>query len=301
MFYKKVCFYPLGRDLNEAVLTAVAQSKPAADCTALQLESIGYVPIAKDGPWALTANGCTQIVMQISTRMLPGYAVRDALEKRLDDIERREQRTVRGKEKLRLKEAVVFELLPRTLQKKQRIRVYVDHVEKMLCIEGSTAQAEVFITSLMARLMDIGQPPAGVTHLLNGSASPLGVWADGTLPDGFILGDSIKLKGKGESTAVTYKNDDLDAKDVQERIAQMDVVELALETEDFTFVMDSKGALKQLAFSDLIREERAYCETDSELTRLDADLAIQSAALRRLFISLSREFVDQEERVQNAH
>jgi len=104
------------------------------------------------------------LCLRTETRAVPGAAVRDALEARLQKIEQETGSRPRGKLRKELKEEVVVDLLPRAFSKFATTRIWLDPKAGLLVVgAGSAARADEAVGALIEAFRDLGAVlPAGL-------------------------------------------------------------------------------------------------------------------------------------------
>ncbi len=124
MFFKSLNIYKFTSELkqtNEELEELLAEAA-FKDCHSSQSKSIGWSkPLQKYGiAFIHTHEDCVLICQKTEEKIMPSAAINEVLHKRVDAVEKEEQRKLTRKERTLLKEEVVFELLPKALTKRSR-------------------------------------------------------------------------------------------------------------------------------------------------------------------------------------
>ncbi len=255
---------------------AVAAFQP---CLSQELGSRGWVPPMPGDGLVHVVAGSLLICLQAETRVLPAAVVRDVLTERLDEIESREQRQVRGAEKSRLRDEIMLDLLPRAFTQRRQDHAYLDQAGGWLVVNGAGGKA---VGELTARLRNsLGSLPITPPMVEQAPAAVMTGWLrDGQLPDGLVAGDECELRDA--EGVVRCKGQDLAGDEIQAHIAAgKQVTRLALSWDErLAFVLGEDLSIRRLRFLDVIQEQLARVETDDAAALLDAQFALMVGELR---------------------
>lgn len=236
-----------------------------------------------DASLVLAADGFLLLCLHRQERLLPASVVNDVLAERLETIEAAEGRPPGRKERTRLKEEIVHELLPRAFTRNRRLYACIDPRKGRLLVDTPSAtKAEDLVSalrkalgSLPARPLAVAQPPADLmTRWLRGE----------DLPQDLEILDQCELRDPGDDGGIVRcRRQDLFSDEVRAHLdAGKQAVQLALNWEErLGFVLTDQPAFKRLRFDDLILEEAAGNAGEDEAGRMDADLALMGLELRR--------------------
>ncbi len=254
-------------------------------CAAQEPVSQGWTaPTRTEGaPLVASAHGFHLICLRREEKLLPASVVNDVLAERVEAIEAAEGRPPRRKERIRLKEDIFQELLPRAFSRNTRLYACIDPQARRLLVDTPSAtKAEDLVSllrkglgSLPARPLAVNRPPVDLmTRWLQGEE----------LPRDLEILDQCELREPGEEGGIVRcRRQDLFSDEVRAHLdAGKQVVQLALEWEErLGFVLTDPPAFKRLRFDDLVLEEAAEAGGDDEAARLDADLALMGLELQR--------------------
>lgn len=225
-------------------------------------------------------------------RLLPAGVVQDEVASRLEQLEEREGRTPGGRERKRLKDDVLHELLPRAFVQSNRTDLYLDHQRGIVFVDTSSLKAaEAVVSNLRAA---VGSFPA---MPLNAEVAPrfvLTSWvAGGELPDGLTLGEECELRDPCQGGAVVKcQHQELRCEEVERHLeAGKQVTKLALVLDDnLSFVLGDDLTVRKLKFLDGALDRLDNLDVDDRRAELDARFALQIGEVGRLYDLLKTHF-----------
>lgn len=226
------------------------------------------------------------------TRLLPAQVVNEALAERLDQLEAERGRRPGGKERQRLKDEVLTDLLPRAFIKPARTDAYIDHRRGWLAIDTSSKKtAEAVVHSLREAL---GSFPATPVAAQASARSTLTSWLDGdAMPDDFTLGDECELRDPGDDGAIVRcRRQDLAADEVRQHLeAGKQVAQLAVSYDGrVNGVLGEDLTLRKLRLGDVVLEQLGDIGGEDAIAELDARFALLTGELERLLARLATLF-----------
>ncbi len=267
MWFKKLSFFRLDEHfaIEADKLADALAARPFTGCGGLDWFSEGWTPPAEhlDGP-LFNQRGYTLVSLRREDKVLPAGVIRDALAKKVADIERDELRKVGRKERLALKEQVTDDLLPRAFTSSSRTTAYIDRQRGWLMVEASVAsKAEKLVSQLREALPPF---PAALPRTVRNPREVMTAWlAAGEAPHGFVLDSDAYLQDGSERGAqVGVKHMDLTADEVRQHIATgKQVTKLGLVwRERIRFVLNDELRLQGLQFLDVLQEEASQAGDD---------------------------------------
>lgn len=151
-------------------------------CGPLELFTRGFVPpVGRTDGWGnitLIENGCTLATLGCEDKLLPPAVVTAALQRKVQEISDKEGRTVGGRERKRIREDLLTELLPRALVRQSRVAAYVDLRDGWLVVDtGSRKAAELVLTHWREALGSFPAAPSAPKALRTPSFAELQTWA----------------------------------------------------------------------------------------------------------------------------
>lgn len=303
MFFRNLIFMRFPRTWGALLPTEVdvaeglqsllddARLKPVGP---MEMVSAGFVsPFGRDEE-ALTHTLGKATLFAIGTeeKILPASVVNDLLDRKVYEIEEREGRRPGARERKRLKDDLVAELLPRAFVKPGRTAGYVDFDTATIIVDTSARRTAENVVSEVRRA--VGSFPA---QLPNAEVSPRAIltgWLAGEpLPEGLSLGDECELRDPVEGGAVVrLSNSELRGEDVEKHLeAGQQCVRLALTLDDhLSFVLGEDLSVRKLRFLDGTFDNWDGDDAETARAELDARFALQVGELRRLWTILAASF-----------
>ena len=292
MFFKNLRLYQLtsefsltGEELHGDMLEF--EFKP---CLSQQQNSFGWMPPLGKDAMLLTheTNGCIMICACHEQKVLPAQVINDEVNERMSEIELTEGRKVRGKERVRMKDDVIFGLLQRAFSKIVKTYAYIDTKNGWLIVDSTSANRAEELISLLRESMGCF-PVIPASTNLNPSEVLTSWMTNDSANDGFSVQFDCELRDPTiEGSVIRCKAQDLSSTESIAHInAGMMVANLTIElNERITFNLCDDFSIKQLKFLDMIQEEAAEIESDDHASRFDADFSIMSLEFERLISKL---------------
>ena len=280
MWFKNLQLYRLGPsfDLSPEALDERLQADAFTGCNRMDMLTYGWAPpLGRHGRQLVyAANGYVMICARKEEKIIPAGVVRQLLDDRVTDIEAAEGREIYRREKMRLKEEIIVDLLPRALTRISNQFAYIDTRNRLLIVDSaSPARAEALIGQLRTTLGRFPATPVKTRQSLSGLMTR---WLGGKpLPRDFVLGDECELKHPDpEGGIVSCKKQDLEAGEVRNHVNNgKQVVKLALQWKArLSCVLHEDLSIKRLRFEDIIREEESDTEADDPVSRFDLDFTL---------------------------
>lgn len=230
------------------------------------------------------------------SRLLPSSVLNDAIADRVAEHEAKTGRKPGKRLRNEFREAALGELLPRAFIKRSRTGAYWDAPSRMLAVDSSgDSTAEAVATAVREALGSFPARPlateASVTLLMS-------EWLIAAqLPEGFEFGDECELKDPSDNACVVRgRGHDLTSDEIREHArCGKQVTQLGLIFEGrIGFVLDTKNKLRKLRFLDVVADKLDAQDGADPDTILDAEFALMSLELRRLYARLDEvlRFVD---------
>ena len=215
MWFKNLQLYRLGQtfDMDPEVFDGRLQADAFKGCNSMDMLTYGWAPpLGRHGQQLVhAANGYIMICARKEEKIIPAGVVRQLLEDKVTGIEAAEGREIYRREKMRLKEEIIVDLLPRALTRISNQFAYIDTRNQLLIVDSaSPARAETLIGQLRSTLGRFPATPVKTRQSLSGLMTR---WLGGEpLPHDFVLGDECELKHPDpEGGIISCKKQDLEA------------------------------------------------------------------------------------------
>jgi len=260
----------------------------------LELSTRGFVSPFGRNHEALShqVGDCVLIALGGEDKILPAAVVNEALAEKLDAIRENEGRSPGGKERKRLKDEVLTDLLPRAFAKPSRTMAYLDLESNWLIVDtASRKNAEAVVSGIREAL---GSFPALPVNAEDSPRAILTGWIGGEeLPEGFALGDECELRDPVDQGAIVKaRRQELGSTEIAEHLkAGKQCFHLGLVFADrLSFVLGEDMVVRKLKFLETATEELEQDNRESLEAELDANFALMSGELRLLLERLERHF-----------
>lgn len=297
MFFRNLSlfrFSPAVADDLKRLDEALAEHR-LRPCGPLEMFTKGFVPPVgrgEEAPLTHAVKACTLFTVGGEDKLLPAAVVNDELHRKVQKIAEEEGRKVGGRERKRLKEDLLNELLPRAFVRNSRMSAYVDSRHGWLVLDTSSRKsAENALTQVREAL---GSFPAVPLAPEEGPRVLMTDWlANGNLPAGLTLGDECELRDPATATGAIAKcrRQDLDAEEVKEHLRNgKQVFLLGLTFDDrISFVLGEDLIIRKLKFLDVVMDELGDSQQDAQ-AEMDASFALLTLELERLLAKLEEWF-----------
>ena len=294
MLFKNLLLYRLTAPVPlplDAWSDAMA-SEAFRPCGGLEPSSTGWEPpLGRFGVELVhQAAGRALLCMRREERLLPSAVIREQLDERIADVEASEARNVGSGERRRMRDQVIFELMPRAFTRSTRVFAYLSPASGWLVVDSASSKlAEELVVLLSHSLRGLPvEPFAGTTA----GSSVLTRWLDSArLPSGFTLADACELRDPADQGAVVRcLRQDLQSPEIRAHLdAHKKVERLGLVFEDnLEFVLSAELGIRRLRFR-AVDELDAMDELDPA-ARFDANFVYMSAEIDRLLDGLQAAF-----------
>lgn len=282
MSFKNLLVYRFEETIQETLETVEEKlsEKPLTACLTQEMESIGWLPIFKEGKqYVEKINNALFFRLGIEQKILPNSAVKTAVDKK---IEEKDLKHVSRSEMKELHELVTNELLPNALVNRHSILAYIDLEKNWLVVDASSTKKASLVTSHLRKTL--GSLPIVPLTPENSVNAALTHWAlHGIHSDILSMLDDIELKElKDEGGNAKFKGVALDAKEVQDPLKDgWQVTKVMLEyDEQISFSMSGDFIFKRLKF--LERFEENLDSEDDPLLQIQAELYLAIDLYRRV-------------------
>lgn len=285
MWFKNLALFRFSEPFNTPLDELEKQLATLAfrSCGSLEYSSIGWVsPLQPEGDQLVhAANGFMMICACKEEKVLPSAVVNAMVAEQIAEIEEKQQRPVRRKERESLRDEVTFDLLPRALSFSRRTYAYIDPRGGWLVVDSGSSSTTDEFTELLRR--SLGSLPIAAPKTRENPVSVLTRWlSEKDSPAGITLENECDLRAtERERNIVRCKGQDLFSEEIQAHLdAGKECIKLALTWGDrFTFTVDEDLNIKRLRFLDLVQEQADEIDTPEKSDLFDAHFAIMSLEL----------------------
>ncbi|CAD6877243.1 DNA recombination-dependent growth factor RdgC [Methylomonas albis] len=285
MWFKNLAVYRFTEPftLDATALEQQLQQQPFHSCGSHDEFSFGWTsPLGRASDMLVHANnGFLMLCGKKEEKVVPASVINEMLQERINEIEEREARKLPGKERSRIKDELIFELLPRAFSFSRKTYAYIDCQGGWLVVDAASAKkAEDMLSQLRKCLGTLPIVPITATAK---PASVMTQWLiDNTSPKDILIEDECELRSpEEEGSIIRCKRHDLALPEIKNHLdSGKQVIKLAMSwAERISFVLDESLAVKRLKFLDLIQEQAADIEAFDDVEQFDADFSIMTAEL----------------------
>lgn len=263
-------------------------------CGPIELATQGFIsPYGRDEETMLHEVGHFRLLTTArEDKLLPASVINEELRARLQKIAEKEGRPVRSKERKRLKDEVLTDLLPRAFTRLSKLNAYLDTENGWLAIDTASRKAAEGSVTLLREAL--GSFPAAPLAAEESPKVLMTDWlARGKLPAGLALSDECELRDSAEAGAmIRCRRQDLETDEIREHLKSgKQVAQLGLVfNERLSFTLDEELVVRKLRFLDLVQNELGDVDRESAAAELDACFALMTLELDQLFQRLEEWF-----------
>lgn len=289
MWFKNLAIYRFTEPFTATAeeLEQKLQQQPFRPCGSHDEFSFGWTaPLGKASDALVHANnGFMMICAKKEEKVVPSSVINEMLQEKISEIEEREARKLPGKERTRIKDELIFDLLPRAFSFSRKTFAYIDSQGGWLVVDAaSPKKAEDLLSQLRKCLGSLPVVPIGASIK---TAPILTQWLlHHDTPADIVIQDECELRSPEEEGAIIRcKRHDLALPEIKNHLDNgKQVIKLAISWADrLSFVLDENLLVKRLKFLDLIQEQAADIEAFDDAEQFDADFSIMSAELAQFF------------------
>lgn len=295
MFFRNLTLFrfPVAVDFSEVdTLLPQVVLKPVG---ALEMTSRGFIsPFGREEKLQLSHRLGDALWLTVGgeDKILPSVVVNNALQDRLEQVEELAGTIPGGRERKRLKDDILHELLPRAFVKTSRTDMILDLKHGYVAVDTSSRKTGENVMSDIRGML--GSFPAMPLNAEVALRAILTAWIAGEpLPEGLSLGEECEMKDPVEGGAVVKcRYQELRCDEIDKHLdAGKQVAKLALIFEDnLSFVLGEDLIVRKLKFLDGALDQLEHTNEDGRRAELDARFALQSGEIRRLFLLLEQAF-----------
>ncbi len=289
MWFKNLAVYRFTEPftLSAEVLEQKLQQQPFRPCGGHDEFSVGWTsPLGKvSDAMVHVSNGFMMLCAKKEEKVIPASVINEMLLEKIAEIEELEARKLPQKERGRIKDELIFELLPRAFSFSRKTYAYVDAKGGWLVVDAaSPKKAEDLLSQLRKCLGSLPVVPIGA------GVKPTAIMTQWLLenvsPSDIVVEDECELRSQEEEASIIRcKRHDLTLPEIKNHLdSGKQVIKLAMSWADrLSFVLDDNLAVKRLKFLDLIQDQAADIEAADEVEQFDADFSIMTAELAQFF------------------
>jgi recombination associated protein RdgC len=263
-------------------------------CGPLELSTRGFVSPFGRGEAALThgVGPYTLVALGGEDKLLPGSVINQALAEKCGAIERKRGKPPGARERRKLKDEVITELMPRALCRPSRTQAYLDTTTGWLVVDSASTKVGEGVCSKLREAL--GSFPMMQAEAEESPRAVMTEWLiTGMLPKGFTLGDEALLRDPADEGAlIRARRQELSSDEIREHLkAGKQVTELALVfAERVRFTLDENLKVRKFKLLDIATESLESGDRESANAELDARFALMTGEVTLLLERLEAVF-----------
>lgn len=288
MWFKNLAVYRFTEafELSPDELEQALQQHPFRPCGGHDEFSSGWTaPLGKASDALVQAtNGFMMVCAKKEEKVIPASVINELLDERISELEEREARKLPQKERARLKDELIFELLPRAFSFSRKTYAYIDKQGGWLVVDAASAKKAEDLLSLMRKCTG-SLPVVPIGASLKPCVMMTDWLTNQSAPGDILIEDECELRSpQEEGGIIRCKRHDLAVPEIKNHLDSGKlVIKLALNWADrISFLLDENLAIKRLKFLDLVQDQVADVDAEGDVERFDADFAIMTAELAQL-------------------
>ncbi|CAE6509775.1 MAG TPA: recombination-associated protein RdgC [Nitrosomonas nitrosa] len=285
MWFKNIQIYRIDDwKITSAELDELLSKRPLQNCLNMEIQSQGWVPPGIEETRLVYARG-QQMLIALGTekKLLPASVVNQLAKVRALEMEAQQGYPPGRKQMKEIKEAALYELLPRAFAIRQTNHAWIDPTEGWLVIDSaSTAKADDFVEMLLKTIPTLAIKR---THTVLTPASAMTRWLAGDdLPHVFSIdSDSVFRSREDKKVSISYHRHPLDSDEITRHVrAGKEVTKLALVWRNrIAFILDENLQIKRLTLLDIEKEPAESAEE-----QFDSNFFLMTEELKQLLPDL---------------
>jgi recombination associated protein RdgC len=296
MWFKNIYCFVFTRpfELTEKKLEEHLSEHLFTPCGSTEQSHFGWVnALGKHGHSTVhSVNGNFLIAARREDKILPPNVVKDIVDAKIAQLEVDQSRSATKQERVKFKEDVVFELLPRAFSRITDTHAYINPKENIIIVNTSSRGKAEDLLALLRKVL--GTLPVTSVSPEKAPDELMTEWVtENNTGENFKLGMEAEFHGLGDDGAIArVKNQDLDSDEVKSHLeADKYVTKLALEFDEcMSFILGDDLSIKRIKFFDSLHEQSDDIDSDDVIAKLDADFALMAGELNRMLVCLLSEF-----------
>lgn len=285
MWFKNLSLFRFSETftLSATDLAQKLEQMPFRPCGKHDESSMGWSAPLGHGSELLVhqANGFIMICAKKEEKVLPTAVVNEIVQERVLALETEQGSKLSRKERNSLKDEIIFELLPKAFSFSRKTYAYIDLKGGWIVVDAaSSKKAEDLLSSLRRCL---GSLPVTPINTVESPSIVMTHWLmENQTPTGISIEDECELRSPDdEGGIVRCKNHDLALPEIKNHLKSGKLaIKLALNWEDkISFILDEELAVKRLRILDVIEDQIADINAETDAERFDADFSMMTLEL----------------------
>ncbi len=293
MWFKNLTVFRFEDDpsFDQDALETALDAHRFTPCDPQQMTSLGWVPPMGEESEQLVHAGSGMFLLsaRLEQRLLPSTVIREAMERKVREIETGEDRKLGRRRRMEIRDQVTFEMMPRAFTRSTLIQGLLLPKQQALVVDAaSRKRAEEWVSLLRHSLGGLPVTPPSFRHP---PAEVFTGWLNGKrrLPGGVVPGDECVLASPDrQGPVVRCRRLDLAGGEVDTHLkAGLQVTRIAVEWQDtLTMSLTEEGDVRKLQFADTVLEQVEAAGVEDPAAEFDARFNLLGLELARLLPAL---------------
>ena len=301
LWFKNLMIYRLTKNLDwsEEALQENLEKESFTPCSQGEMTHFGWTNPLKDSELFYFQSGKNILLKaQKEDKILPAAVIKQELDARIAELEKKEGRKLRKLEKQSLKEDVIATLLPRAFSKNQTTTLWVDTENQLIYVNSASSKRAEDALALLRK--SLGSLPVVPLTFANDMSEVMRHWIiNNDAPQWAAILEDAEIKGGSDEAVIRCKKQDLGADEIIAFLQSGKTIsKLALDwDEHVSFVLKDDATMARLKFADELRDKNADIDKEDIAQRLDADFILMTGTLSQLTDHLLNAFGGEKERL----
>lgn len=279
-------------DLSDSDLHQCLEKNMFKGCGPQEPSSLGWVPPMGEESTQLAHGGSGMYLLTAKReeRIMPPGAVKDAVNEKVAEIESREARKLGRKQRMEIREDMIFSMMPRAFTRSTLIQGIIMPEQNLIVVDcANRNKAEEWLSLLRESLGGLSTQPVEVNRSVSGL---LTAWLSGNtpLPAEIEPGDECELQSVDEEKSVVVcRRQELTGDEVKSHLkAGKIVIRMAINwKQSMSFVLNESLEIKKLRFSDtMVEQSSAQASANDKATELDTRFNLMALEFSRFLPGL---------------
>lgn len=266
-------------ELEELLARRILQA-----CLSMEMQSQGWIPPGMEEERLVYARGQQMLIaLGAERKLLPASVVNQRAKARAEEMEVQQGYPVGRKQMKEIKEAALYELLPRAFVIRQKSHAWIDPVDGWFIIDSANvAKADTFAETFLKTIPTIAlkrikttiTPTSAMTRWLSGDELSAAFAIDS---------DSVFRSREDKKVSVSYQRQPLDSDEITRHVrAGKEVTKLAMVWKNnLSFMLDENLQIKRLTLLDIEKEPAESAEE-----QFDSNFFLMTEQLKQLLPDL---------------
>jgi recombination associated protein RdgC len=285
MWFKNLQIYRINDwKITPAELEELLSKRTLQACLSMEMQSSGWVSPGMEETHLVYARG-QQMLIALGTekKLLPASVINQLAKVRAQEMEAQQGYAPGRKQMKEIKEAALYELLPRAFVVRQKSHAWIDPTDGWMIIDSANiAKADTFAETLLKTIPTLALKRLNTTLA---PASAMTRWLAGDeLPAVFAIdSDSVFRSREDKKVSISYNRQPLDSDEITRHVkAGKEVTRLAMVWKDrISFVLDENLQIKRLTLLDIEKEPAESAEE-----QFDSNFFLMTQELKELLPDL---------------